>query len=576
MEVLPLLRSVCDVLDSLGVGACVFDTDDRTLTWNRSFLRLFPEHGGHIYSGEPYEANLERFFLGREPGLAPDTLALNIREAVARHRAQHRPFAFEHRGRRLRVGSLPLPGVGRIRIWMEQTTPVLAGPVDPSRAELGLFDHLPDAVMVTTPDGLIAWVNETFVFSYGLPDRDAAVGRSFAELYAEVWADKPGAHLYAEGSALLAERLNYVGAPFELPLPGDRWVRIVGQPSPEGRGVYAHVDISELKRKQRSLELAERRARDSEALSRHQSTLMQAMLDRMEQGVMIINAEQVVELCNPRAIELLDLPASLMSSRPHFSEVLAHQWSTDEFRHTPEELKAFVRAGGLLGVAQVYDRTRPDGRVIEVRSVPLGDGGTLRTYTDVTDRRRREDSIWHLAQHDGLTGLLNRESFRNRLAGMLPVTGDEGLALHFIDLDRFKPVNDRHGHGVGDRALAAVADRLRAVARDGDVVARIGGDEFAVLQPRVRRVDQALGLAQRIVAMLGQPLSVDGLTLNIGASVGIAVAPQSGHDVDTLIRHADTAMYLAKDAGRGAVRVHGDVAAAGATDEAPPAVPDQA
>ena len=558
MEVLPLLRSFCDVLDTLGVGACVFDTEDRALTWNRSFLRLFPEHGGHIYSGEPYEANLRRFFAVREPGLTPDQLAQRLREAIARHRAQHRPFAFEHRGRRLRVGSVPLPGLGRIRVWMEQTVPVLAGPVDPTRAELALFDHLPDAVMVTTPDGLVAWVNETFVFAYGLPDREAAAGRSFAEIYAEVWADKPDQHLHAEGSALLAERLRYVGAPFELPLPGDRWVRIVGQPSPEGRGVYAHVDITELKRKQRSLEEAERRARDSEATVRHQSTLMQAMLERMEQGVMIVNADQVVELCNPRAIELLDLPAALMSSRPKFAEVLEHQWSTDEFRHTPEDLKAFVRAGGLLEVPQVYDRMRPDGRVIEVRSVPLGDGGVLRTYTDVTDRRRREDRIRHLAQHDGLTGLLNRDSFRDRLAALLPVDGGEGFALHFIDLDRFKPVNDRHGHAVGDRALAAVADRLRAVARDGDVVARIGGDEFAILQPHVRRTEQALGLAQRIVAMLAQPLAVDGLTLQIGASVGIAIAPQSGQDAEALIRHADAAMYAAKDAGRGAVRVHGE------------------
>ena len=325
MEALALLRPVCDALDSLGVAACVLDVQDRTLTWNRSFLRFFPEHSGQIYSGEPYEANLRRFFEARGPGLPAAQLAQQVREAVARHRSQHRAFAFDHRGRRLRVGSLPLPGVGRIRIWTEQATPVLAGPVDPTRADLGLFDHLPDAVMVTTSDDLIAWVNEAFVFAYGLPNREAAVGRSFEALYAEVWTDKPDRHRYREGSAALVERLRYVGAPFELPLPLDRWVRIVGQPGPEGRGIYAHVDITELKRNERRLMEAEQRAKDSEAALLHKSRLLEAMLARMEQGVMMVNAEQVVEVCNPRAIELLGLPPGLMASRPRFQEVLEYQ-----------------------------------------------------------------------------------------------------------------------------------------------------------------------------------------------------------------------------------------------------------
>lgn len=558
MEALSLLRPVCDVLDSLGVAACVLDEQDRTLTWNRSFLRLFPEHGGQIFSGEPYEANLRRFFQARGPDLDPQQLALQVRDAVARHHAQHRAFAFEHRGRRLRVGSLPLPGVGRIRIWTEQAVPVLAGPVDPDRAELTLFDHLPDAVMLTTADGLIAWVNETFVFAYGLPDRDAAVGRSFEDLYAEVWTDKPDRDRYQEGSRALSERMRYVGAAFELPLPMDRWVRIVGQPGPQGRGVYTHVDITELKRNERQLMQAERRARDSEAALQDKSRLLEAMLARMEQGVMMVGADQVVEVCNPRAIELLGLPPALMASRPRFHEVLEYQWATDEFRDTPEDLKAFVRAGGILDTPQIYDRARPDGRIIEVRSVPLEGGGVLRTYTDVSDRRRREDSIRQQAQRDGLTALLNRDSFRERLSALLPVSAEDGFALHFIDLDHFKPVNDRHGHVFGDRVLAAVADRLRMAARDADVVARVGGDEFAVLQTGVRRAEQALGLAQRIVTMLAQPLAVDGITVQVGASAGIALAPQAGGDADTLIRHADAAMYAAKAAGRGAVRVHGD------------------
>lgn len=559
-EVLPLLRAVCDVLDSLGISACVFDEQDRTLLWNRSFLRCFPEHGGQIYSGESYEANLRRFFAGRLAGEAQAQVERHVSEAIQRHRSQVRPFAFMHRGRRLRVGSLPLPGIGRIRLWIEQATPALAGPVDAGGADLSLFDHLPDAVMVTTPDGLIAWVNETFVFAYGLPDREAAIGRSFEDLYREVWTDKPERAAYDAGRVALTERMRYTGAPFELPLPLDRWVRVVGHPGAEGRGVFAHVDITELKRKERSLMLAEQRARDSEARLREKSSLLEATLERMEQGLMMVNAEHVVEVCNPRAIELLGLPAELMASRPRFEDVLAFQWASDEFSRTSQDLQDFVRAGGILDKPHAYDRERPDGRIIEVRSVPLTGGGVLRTYTDVSERRRREEHIRHRAQHDGLTALMNRDSFREHLAAMLADRRGAGFALHFIDLDHFKPVNDRHGHAVGDRALIAVADRLRAVAREGDVVARLGGDEFGILQQDVQHTEHAMRLARRVVAMLAQPLTVDGLSLQVGASVGVTVVARETADeadADALMRAADAAMYAAKSAGRGTVRLHG-------------------
>jgi diguanylate cyclase (GGDEF)-like protein len=562
-EVLPLLRAVCDVLDSLGIGACIFDEQDRTLLWNRSFLRYFPEHGGQIYSGEPYEANLRRFFAVRLSGMEQAQVDRYVREAIGRHRSQSRPFAFVHRGRRLRVGSLPLPGIGRLRLWTEQATPMLAGPVDAGGADLSLFDHLPDAVMVTTPDGLIAWVNETFVFAYGLPDREAAIGRSFEDLYRGVWTDEPDRAGYDAGRMALTERMRYTGAPFELPLPMDRWVRIVGHPGAEGRGVFAHVDITELKRKERSLMLAEQRARDSEARLREKSSLLEATLERMEQGLMMVNAEHVVEVCNPRAVELLGLPAELMASRPRFEDVLAFQWASDEFSRTSQDLQDFVRAGGILDKPHAYDRERPDGRIIEVRSVPLSGGGVLRTYTDVSERRRREEHIRHRAQHDGLTALMNRDSFREHLVAVLADRRAAGFALHFIDLDHFKPVNDRHGHAVGDRALIAVADRLRAVARDGDVVARLGGDEFGILQQGVQQAEHALGLARRVVAMLAQPFTVDGLSLQVGASVGVAVVAREAADAadaDALMRAADAAMYAAKSAGRGTVRLHGAAA----------------
>lgn len=249
-EPLALLRAVSDVLDSLGIGAYVIDDAERTLLWNRSFLRLFPEHGGKIYSGEPYERNLRRFFEARVG--ADDELLIGrlVRDAMERNRQQSRPIVFEHRGKRLRAGSLPLPGFGRLRVWIEQAPSVDAIGSTPGT---GHFDQLPDGVMVRTPDGLIGWVNETFVSMFGLPDRRAAIGLTFEQAYHDVWSDAVDRTMFDAGRLALAAGLRHTGAPFELPMPIGRWLRVIGQTDSESRGFFALVDITELKRQQQAL-----------------------------------------------------------------------------------------------------------------------------------------------------------------------------------------------------------------------------------------------------------------------------------------------------------------------------------
>ena len=281
------------------------------------------------------------------------------------------------------------------------------------------------------------------------------------------------------------------------------------------------------------------------------SRLLDAILEQMVQGLMLVNQDRVVEVCNRRAIELLGLPPELMARQPGFVEVLEYQWSTDEFAKTPEALKAFVRAGGILDQPQCYERTRPDGRIIEIQSVPLDGGGVLRTYTDITERRRSEDRIRYRARHDGLTSLLNRESFIELLTETIMKATIEGwgFAVHYIDLDGFKPVNDERGHAVGDQVLASVAKRMLGVARDTDFVARMGGDEFAILQTSVADPEQASGLAQRLLRVVDRPIEIEGREIAIGLSAGIAIFPTHGVTPDALIRNADVALYRVKSAG---------------------------
>src|SRR5712671_5118562 len=160
-----------------------------------------------------------------------------------------------------------------------------------------------------------------------------------------------------------------------------------------------------------------------------------------------------------------------------------------------------------------------------------------------------------MAHHDALTDLPNRVLLRERLeAGLTHVRRGEQLAVHYLDLDTFKNINDTLGHPVGDELLKAVAERLCGCVRDVDTVARLGGDEFAVIQTGLEHVADAAGLAQRIRDALKAPCELNGQLINIDASIGIACAPSDGTDADHLLKNADMALYRAQAEGRGTYR----------------------
>ena len=260
-----LLRSIASLLDGLDVALCVFDDQDRSLLWNRAFLQLFPEHQSHVSVGEPYRDNLRRFYEGR---LGPDELPQiedYIQAGIVRHRTQHQPFEFEHRGRFIKASSLPLPGVGRMRLWSQRVSrsedsqnngrrrsDTLTGATDAGRA---LLDRVPDGLMICGRDGRIQWVNEPLVRMYGLPTRADARGATLASLYRSAWRDcgPEQAQQMADGLKTLEDNLRFSGAPFELPLPGNRFTRIITQPIHADEAFYAHVDITEIKRQQHQL-----------------------------------------------------------------------------------------------------------------------------------------------------------------------------------------------------------------------------------------------------------------------------------------------------------------------------------
>ena len=180
------------------------------------------------------------------------------------------------------------------------------------------------------------------------------------------------------------------------------------------------------------------------------------------------------------------------------------------------------------------------------------------SVTDVTERKRHEEQIAALARHDQLTGLANRFLLAERLAEALPAAREAGrqVALVFIDLDRFKDINDSLGHRLGDHLLQAVAERLRGGVREGETLARQGGDEFIVLLPGIAGREAAEARARALLDLLEAPFRTDGNHLHVGASLGLSLFPDDAADTEQLLRNADTAMYAAKRQGGGTVCWH--------------------
>ena len=344
-----------------------------------------------------------------------------------------------------------------------------------------------------------------------------------------------------------------------------RWMRSQAAPrrDAEGRvlrwyGVLA--DVHEWKLVEAALQESERNARDQAALTR-------SVYAAAPVGLGFVDRQMRCRAMNDRLAAMTHYPAAETIGR-HVRDIFRDAQLMHRFeRMVGQVLETGVPVEGIeFAVTQSGDPAA--GRHFVVSCHPVRGGGESLlgvsiAVVDVTERKRAEARIFHLAQHDALTGLPNRTLLRERLGQALArLSPGQSLALHFIDLDNFKGVNDTWGHPVGDRLLVEAAERLRRCVRESDIVARLGGDEFAVIQAGPKKRGKAGRLAERLIQSLSRPFQVGPHTLVVGCSIGIATAPDDASNADELAKRAELALYSAKRAGRGVCR-HFEAALAG-------------
>ncbi|MDX3659256.1 EAL domain-containing protein [Streptomyces sp. ID05-26A] len=393
------------------------------------------------------------------------------------------------------------------------------------RYQAALAAHVSDALIATTADGVVTSWNRSAENVYGRRAAQA-IGQPIGDV---VGAPLDPREVLEAGGVVHAVHRRTDGATLAVRVSAARM---------DGGYVLICAD-----------ETARRRAE-------HHFTSVVAAI---EEGVLVVGPTGLVESVNPAAEQILGVRAQEVIGQPASLAELYDE-SGQPVPHA-QYASAITRSTGRAQHGRILRSVRPDGTHVwlSLSARALTQDGvtpsaTVISFTDITERRMIDSQLEHEATHDALTGLCNRTVTINRLSPAARAHRSGLTAVLFIDLDKFKVINDSLGHSTGDEVLRIVGSRLSRSSRRGDVVGRLGGDEFTVIAYGVTSPDEAEAIAGHVRAELNRPITVDGRQLHVDASVGIVLAePGDPRDGADLLRDADVAMYHAKTRGRGRI-----------------------
>ncbi|WP_176442463.1 sensor domain-containing protein [Noviherbaspirillum humi] len=480
----------------------------------------------------------------------------------------------------LRAAPLPA-GNGGIRNWLGMIIDIerrrraeedLLRAVHEAAAERRQLDAVleaaPVGIIVADADGALVRMNSEVKRICGV---DCPLSRSVAEYgrWKGWWADgseRHGEPLRAEdwpmSRALKGERVQHVMIEFEAwDARRQRCILLISAaPIQDGEGsitgaVVGVMDLTDHVRVEAELRQSQERFRK--------------IVSQAATGVVEADAAGIMTLVNQKFCDMLGY-----SEAELIGKTVVDITAPDSVPHTLEAVARLAAGGPDFVIEKQY--RRKDGTLMwatsSVNAMRGADGdyqGLVAIVVDITDRKMAEARVRHASLHDTLTGLPNRAMLFEYASHLLPHNRRTGqrAAVLFIDLDRFKPINDTHGHEAGDQVLREVAARLAASLRAEDIVIRLGGDEFIVLLQDIHDAIEAAEVTRHAVARISTPYHVGELALSLSASVGISLFPEDGQDIDTLISHADLAMYQAKQAGRNNFQFYSAACAAGARQQ---------
>ncbi|WMT88155.1 EAL domain-containing protein [Pelagibacterium sp. 26DY04] len=422
--------------------------------------------------------------------------------------------------------------------------------------------HAVDAALEAMPYGLCVWsedltlqvFNSRYAWTFGLASDALAAGMSLRECCRAVieagnYFGYSVDELY-EAMIDRFERQKRQEAPSQYEqFLRDRSIRTTYTNRPGVGWLVTHEDITDASDHLTALS-------KREADLARQAMRFETAVDNMAHGLCMIDADHKLVICNANYANLYELPDHLQRPGTLLTDILDYRFENG--MRPKEGPMAFLHRRVRTiseGKRSVDICEFENGQIISVIHQPMEDGGWVETHQDITEQRRSEARIHHLARHDALTDLPNRTLFAEEMAmAESRIRRGEMMAVVCFDLDHFKVINDTLGHAVGDALLQQVAARINYAKREHECAARLGGDEFAILAGPLRSPSDAAALAERLIATISKPMEIEGHRVIIGTSVGVAVAPTDGEDGETLMKNADLALYRAKGDGRGNYR----------------------